>query len=372
MLIRRASEVASAAMDDGDVLESFVPVRPYTPGAAAGGVQRRREGNKFKPILPSERPNVEEALCSSVPEDSVGALLQTAAKRHELERSVGHSAETVVPERFRGMALKRFGFGVGAPGTSTSTTQRLDGVAAPRKVKAMKENRSMELMDLAFTNTRRTLDGQIKHTYAPISLPYFNVAEEEEQEVGTGGASKATNSRPTLMHLDETNATATKDLFLDVDGELLEDQYVLMQLPSVLPEMVDPAEEVPRSNDDIASAGAGASITRLPDGLLGKLRIHKSGKVRMEMGGLPFRVDQGFEPFFSQRLACICPLASEAIDLGPIHKRSVLTPDVAAMLDNIRISKAAEPPTEVHEASSIAATGALASHAAPSVDVTSS
>lgn len=357
--------------NEGDILESFVPVRPYKTGSDAGSIQRRREGQKFKPILPSERPNVEEALCSSVPDDSVGALLQTAARRHELERSVGHSAETVVPERFRGMALKRFGFGVGAPGTSTSMAQRLDGVAAPRKVKEMKANRSMELMDLAFTNTRRTLDGQIKHTYAPISLPYFAAAEEEDQEVGSGGASKATSSRPTLMHVDETNATATRDLFLGSEGELLEDQYVLMQLPSVLPEMVDPAEEVPRSNDDVASAGAGASITRLPDGLLGKLRIHKSGKVRMEIGGLPFRVDQGFEPFFSQRLACICPLASEGVDLGPILKRSVLTPDVAAMLDDICISKAAVPPTKVHDANSIAATGALAGQVAPT-DATSS
>merc|ERR1712150_335975 len=112
---------------------------------------------------------------------------------------------------------------------------------------------------------------------------------------------------------------AAKELFLKDDGSILEDQIFLMQLPAVLPELLDPQEEVQRDDDNETSPGAGASITRFPDGLVGKLRIHKSGKVRMDIGGVPFCVDQGCDTFFRQDLACVCPLASEIISLGPIQ-----------------------------------------------------
>jgi len=106
-----------------------------------------------------------------------------------------------------------------------------------------------------------------------------------------------------------------------------------MQLPAILPDLADPLEEVQRDNEDAATAGAGASITRFPDGKLGKLKIYKSGKVRMELGGLQFCVDQGCETSFQQDLACVCPLAREIISLGPIRNRAVLTPDIKSMLD---------------------------------------
>mmetsp|Transcript_24999 Transcript_24999/g.58161 ORF Transcript_24999/g.58161 Transcript_24999/m.58161 type:complete len:333 (-) Transcript_24999:32-1030(-) len=325
-------------MDDDDAEpESYVPVRPYSAQCAAAGVRRQRESRRFRPNPPDERRSVEQVLFSSTPsEETVHSLLREAWRRQETEQHGG--SRSVIPEQFQGMSLRKFG--IGPTGVSPSgLASRVGGPNAPRKVKELKANRSMELMDLAFTNTRRTVDGQMRTTYAPISLPYFNVTEEDELPDDSGNKGQQQplpkKGRPALVHVDEANANAARELFLNANGDLQEETYVLMQLPSVLPGLLDPLEEVRREQEDAASAGVGAGITRLPDGLLGKLRIHKSGKVRMEIGGIPFCVDQGCDTFFQQDLACVCPLANEVIDLGPIHKRMVLTPDVDTMLQEL-------------------------------------
>jgi len=131
-------------------------------------------------------------------------------------------------------------------------------------------------------------------------------------------------------------------------GDLQEDKFLLVQFPSILPELVDPSEEIQREQEDDASAGAGASITRLPDGLLGKLRIHKSGKVRMEIGGVPFCLDPGSATFFHQELACVCPLANEIVNLGPIRNRVVATPDIDAMFRDMEREAAAKEAAAAH------------------------
>eukprot|EP00913_Durusdinium_trenchii_P007537 g7082.t1 len=172
---------------------------------------------------------------------------RSALVRQLLEqRAHGSLKDCTNQERFTGMSLKSFGMTSSMPGTS----------GAPRKAKERKDGRSMELMDLAFSQRMTVVDGQVMEHYTPISLPYFTVEEE--------------------------------------------DSYFLMQLPCVLPEMRNPDDEVFREQEDALSAGSGSTITRLPDGKLGKLRIYKSGKVRMEIGGVSFCVDQGCETFFQQ------------------------------------------------------------------------
>lgn len=187
----------------------------------------------------------------------------------------------------------------------------------------------MDLMDLAFESRRRIgQDGKILNNYAPISLPYYHITEDGRDGEGEG----AKKGRPEALHVDEANANAAKMLFLDEDDALQEDNIMLMQLPAVLPELVDALDEVQRETEDAATTGAGASITRMPDGRVGKMQILRSGRVRLEIGGLPFCVDQGCDTFFQQDLACVCPLSNELIVLGPVSKRVVLTPDVDALL----------------------------------------
>merc|ERR1719221_1197664 len=108
-------------------------------------------------------------------------------------------------------------------------------------------------MDLAFTRPQKIVDGQVVSNYAPISLPYFHMTEEDEKDASDQGTRK---KRPTATHVDELNANAAKQLFLNEDGDLSEDQLFLLQLPAVLPELQDPSEEVQREQEDASTAGA--------------------------------------------------------------------------------------------------------------------
>eukprot|EP00933_Yihiella_yeosuensis_P014478 TRINITY_DN12974_c2_g1_i1.p1 TRINITY_DN12974_c2_g1~~TRINITY_DN12974_c2_g1_i1.p1 ORF type:complete len:360 (+),score=92.42 TRINITY_DN12974_c2_g1_i1:43-1122(+) len=353
--------------EDGNPIQP-VTVRPYSAETAAAGDQQQRRPKAFKPAPPNLRRNVEKvSLASTVAEESAGSILQNALRReHVIAAAAAAQGRQLnpayVPERFAGMSLKKFGInadgGQGAqvvlgPGAASSFA----GGLAPRKAKEWKEGKSMDLLDLAFSGDIRMINGKPTQNYAPISLPYFNIQEEDEDGTAGGasgstataeGATKqddaAKKTRPTMKHLDEANANASQKL-LGPSGELEEDKYYLIQLPSVLPELANPDEELIREHDDAAtSAGAGATITRFPDGKLGKLRIYKSGKVRMEIGGVSFCVDQGADTFFRQDLALVCPLANEFINLGEINNRLVLTPDLDDMFSTLLGDNSGKPP----------------------------
>ncbi|CAJ1417665.1 unnamed protein product [Effrenium voratum] len=292
-------------MDEGP----YVSYRPYSAETAGG--RSAKKPKAFKPQRPTQNRAVEKAqasLASVGPEESAGNVLHAAARRQSAEFATGRAREAVqVPERFSGMSLKSFGVSAAMGGP------------APRRAKEHKEGRSMDLADLAFSGDIRVVDGQVKQHYTPISLPYFSVEEGDEpagEQVG-----EQAKTRPKLVHIDEANSKAGTKL-LGSQQELLEDSYFLLQMPCVLPEMRNPEDEVFREQEDANSAGAGSTITRLPDGKLGKLQIYKSGKVRMEIGGVSFCVDQGCDTFFQQDLALVCPLAGEFFNLGRINTRS--------------------------------------------------
>lgn len=303
--------------------------RPHSTELAASE-QRRAEGRtakSFKPTPPSERRKVDKVLeaCTGREETAHSVFLE-AMREQERRGQKGAATENFTPERFKGMSLRKFGLGhqPGAQGRAAA----FGDAAGPRQVKEKKVGGSTGLMDLAFASNRG---------YAPVSLPYFEVAREEHDQEDGGGAKQQVN-RPTLTRLDEANANAAKDLFLSKDGALQEQKYFLIQLPAVLPELLDGPDD-----EEAGSADAG-SIAQYPDGLVGKLRVHKSGKVRMEIGGVPFCVDQGCETFFQQDLACVCP--DEFYDLGAIRNRAILSPDVDTMLAAENIAGSGHGPVQ--------------------------
>lgn len=336
-----------------------VALRPggYSAEKASGSSQSAKPKVKmFKPTKPSLQKSVGKvSMESTAPEeDSVTGLLNSALRRQTVEFAAGRPRDGKAPERFTGQSLSKFGM---AGGSTPAASRGAAGGMAPRKAKERGDGKSMDLLDLAFSGEHRLVDGEFKTNYAPISLPYFTIEDEDNPAQKEVDLSQKAKTRPTLVHIDEANSKAGSQ-FLGSQGELLEDSYFLVQLPSVLPELQHPEEEVQRQQDDAASAGAGATITRLPDGKLGKLKIYKSGKVKMDIGGSSFCVDQGSETFFQQELALVCPLASEMINLGRIHNRMVLTPDLETMfadLGNARDaqaqSKASAAPAETSRGS---------------------
>lgn len=320
-------------MDDYDEQPAHLQMRPYSGefGAAFQNTRPVSGRAPFRPTPPSERRAVERVLFSSgTAADTAESMLEGAWREQHLSQDASPVKKgRQAPEKYQGMALKKFGPSFRNMTHSAALAEQAisSSASAPQRKKEHREGRSTELMDLAFSGTRKIVDGQVKSNYAPVSLPYFRVGGAEE-------VNGKESQRPTIQHVDETNANAAKQLFFTEDGSLLEDQMFLMQLPSVLPEMLHESEEAPQEEGDEAATNA-ATLTRLPDGHVGKLRIHKSGKVRLELGGISFCVDEGCETFFQQDVACVCPVANEMFHLGRVQKRMVLTPDLDALLADI-------------------------------------
>lgn len=70
-----------------------------------------------------------------------------------------------------------------------------------------------------------------------------------------------------------------------------------------------------------------------PEGKLGKLRLHKSGKVTMLIGNVPFEVQNGLECFFKQTVVSVSNNPDAAyVELGEVGRRFLCTPDIESML----------------------------------------
>eukprot|EP00929_Paragymnodinium_shiwhaense_P112905 TRINITY_DN81168_c0_g1_i1.p1 TRINITY_DN81168_c0_g1~~TRINITY_DN81168_c0_g1_i1.p1 ORF type:complete len:437 (+),score=79.69 TRINITY_DN81168_c0_g1_i1:95-1405(+) len=330
-----------------DEERDYVPVRPFSdefnnefnrrqpaqPKATSSAASSSFAPRVFRPTMPSAQRDVQQASMASTPAPTAQDLLRSAWRQDAEDGAARHQGRRQGPAMYTtGVSLNQFGitqFNQNANMPSWTPADAVDMLAAPAR-KAQKKGGAQSLLDLAFSNKSQVgPHGELKKSYTPISLPYFDFTEEEE---GDDGSPDQSSHRPKMLLVDEANANAAKQIFLSQAGGLQEEQMLLMQLPAILPELADPQEEVQRDKEDAATAGAGAAITRFPDGKIGKLRVYKSGKVRMEIGGMEFCVDQGCDTFFQQELACVCPLANELVSLGPIRKRVVLTPDFESML----------------------------------------
>lgn len=328
-------------MDSRDQDQGFLETRPYagewsTSGRAwqdsgPAAEQRRRA---FRPAPPSQQRNVSRVLFSSSQGSATAeTMLEDAWREQALSGGSSPKKTRQAPQRFQGMALSKFGVSLSS---AERFAEQVSGSVMPVRRKEEREGRSMDVADMGFQPTAKTDSmGNTRMIYAPVSVPYYRVA-------GPEAASEKDSSRPTIERVDETNANAAKQLFFKEDGSVVEDQIFLMQLPAVLPDMLH-EEEAPQESEDMVHNG---TLGRLPDGHLGKLRIHKSGKVRMELGGVMFDVNEGCETFFQQDIACICPNASEIFQLGRVNKRMVLTPDLDSLMADLP-----EEPSGMHEAS---------------------
>lgn len=315
--------------DEDGFVEGHIPLRPHPVGMGQAKQRALRPRKVLRPKPPSEAKRLEKQRISSAKMvETTHSVLQDALRKQTDNVFGAAAGMPFIPSRFAGMSLSKFGIsdkGGLSANAQMSNSGMLGNLA--RTQKQRREGKSIELGDLAFTQTRKTADGQIRSAYAPISLPFFNFLEEEEESVDTGGKGK--KGRPTLHHIDEANSNAAKELFLNSDGDLQEDQFFLVQLPAIMPTLAD-------ETDEVENPGGGAGVCgKMPDGCLGKLKIHKSGKVRMEIAGVQYCVDQGATSFFQQELSCVCPEAKELISLGSIQNRVVLTPDVHALLEAV-------------------------------------
>lgn len=68
---------------------------------------------------------------------------------------------------------------------------------------------------------------------------------------------------------------------------------------------------------------------RAPEGQIGRLRLHKSGRLTMVLGDIEMEVTQGTEFSFLQEVVVLDKPEKKAYSVGQVAKRMVLSPDVS-------------------------------------------
>jgi len=109
---------------------------------------------------------------------------------------------------------------------------------------------------------------------------------------------------------------------------------MLFQLPSVFP--------VSTKADDCQEAG---SLSVLPEGRIGKLLIHKSGRVRLKMGDVSMDVNCGTPWPFHQQLVAINVRedGGHCVFLGNVKKRAICTLNISQLLQTENSTQEHEP-----------------------------
>eukprot|EP00055_Hartaetosiga_balthica_P001936 m.2363 g.2363 ORF g.2363 m.2363 type:complete len:331 (-) comp1767_c0_seq1:91-1083(-) len=178
----------------------------------------------------------------------------------------------------------------------------------------------------------------------PILLPLESLRissdtaliKEEENDVDAMAVDETVTSKEKLT--TEKRPTCASH-FLESKGELM-----LIQFPSSLPYS---ASRPTNSKDIKAEEGVSTTTTTtnngmnpnhipdpsvpvtlqdLPNGSLGTLRVHKSGKVVLVMGGYEFDMEEGTTPNFAQELTCIRDDSVTCI--GSVNTRMAVLPSV--------------------------------------------
>lgn len=117
-------------------------------------------------------------------------------------------------------------------------------------------------------------------------------------------------------------------------------QMFLFQLPAALPLAKDPVAAVDSRRSDgkqdaKGKSRGGCSLKDLPAGYVGKMLVHKSGKIKMKIGDAVFNVSPGQNCVFAEEFAVMNVKEKHCCIIGDRLKRAVVTPDIDSLLQNL-------------------------------------
>ncbi|BAM39832.1 conserved hypothetical protein [Theileria orientalis strain Shintoku] len=114
-------------------------------------------------------------------------------------------------------------------------------------------------------------------------------------------------------------------------------QFIHVQMPNTLPSLNKQVE----TNDHLENGQLvtntvyqSSKIECLPSGKLGKLRIHKSGKINLHIDGHEFNFTKGSSSTCKQQVCCHLEKNNEFLFLGNFHNRFVVSPDLSDLSAN--------------------------------------
>ncbi|KAG6431659.1 hypothetical protein SASPL_109741 [Salvia splendens] len=153
----------------------------------------------------------------------------------------------------------------------------------------------------------------------PIRRPYAGnpeILDKEEFDGDEGTPVPEENARNAAQELGLLDKSPENNMFF-------------LQLPKMLPgiaQLADP--EAPESQNL-------TTLDSLPQGLIGKMLVYKSGAVKMKIGNAIYNVTAGMKCMFSQDVVAITAEKKLCCNLGELNKRAVATLDVDSMLQGM-------------------------------------
>lgn len=180
------------------------------------------------------------------------------------------------------------------------------------------------------------IDEQDYSSYYRISLPLTKPDVENPESLAIQEFGETSTS------LGEPRMNAAVELGLTEEKE--EPELIFFQLPANLPLLKPPSAAEDDGQPAHRKKGnalkkeqkkEGCRLEEIPGGLMGKLRVYQSGKVKLKLGDSEFDVSPGAKTLFAQEAAAINTKDKHCCILGEITKRAVVTPDVDALLDSI-------------------------------------
>ncbi|KAI5398256.1 uncharacterized protein LOC127093092 [Lathyrus oleraceus] len=154
----------------------------------------------------------------------------------------------------------------------------------------------------------------------PLRKPYSGNPEYlDKEEFGEAAESRT---------YDENAANSAAELGLLEENP--ETKSIFMRLPPVFPMIKKPDADVKVNSKRPAKL---FKFDEMPPGLIGKMIVYKSGKVKLKIGNTLYDVSSGMNCIFSQELVAMNAAEKHCSSIGEISKLATVTPDVDAALD---------------------------------------
>lgn len=166
--------------------------------------------------------------------------------------------------------------------------------------------------------------------YAPVSVPFED--DRLAMDVAVENAAQAQPGEIVSPMAQKSAAQVLKELQTHPNSV----PNLLLQLPKELP-FAPQKEDISLSSSVGSSAAQGAynSVDLMPDGQIGELVLWKSGRVTMEINGVPYEIHNSWNSNFHQRVAEVDPEAGDIRLMGPIGPRLTLSLDVENILHSL-------------------------------------
>uniref|UniRef100_A0ACD5W922 Uncharacterized protein n=1 Tax=Avena sativa TaxID=4498 RepID=A0ACD5W922_AVESA len=312
-------------------------------GSTSAPPHRRKGGLRFKPRVPTKKaskavPKMEpgkESEFRTIDKDLLMKLRTPQSMLRALEgRSNAENNEACV----------QVAFGPADPSIARSfhTPQSSPSVKKEKDVHLFSKSMLSDVTTSAAKLPKQCAEPQDfthpDYNYPPITMPPRRHYSGDPEFFDEEDFSEFSSSRA-----QDGEITAAQELgLMDTDEMTSEPQLFLVQFPSSLPlprqveADMDTSEDVETEGTKSKESIRGCKLKDLPGGLMGKVLVYKSGKVKMRLGDALFDVSAGLNCAFAQDAVAININKKHCCSLGEVNKRAIVTPDIEYLVDSAK------------------------------------